>query len=617
MKGYSGKILKIDLSTKSINIIETFQHGEKFLGGRGIAVKLLYDHLKPQTDALSPGNVLIFMTGPLTGTLSPSSGRIDVVAKSPETNLLGGSNAGGFFGPELKNAGFDGIVILGKSEAPVYIEINNDHVEIKDATDIFNKNVFETIGILTKNNENAHVACIGNADKSLSNLSGIAFGNRNYAARGGMGAVMGSKNLKAIMVRGTKGVEIFDPKALSNVSFEIQQRIKNMPLYNDASQWHWKLFDSLEKDGKSFYGNYEDKKWKETGKAKENIEDFIANNQLGPESCFGCPLRCWAFIHGDNTEGAPIIACQGTWTSIANFMKITDAEMIWKIYVLCQKGGLDVSGVSSLMAFLMELYEKNIINEKDTDGIAINWGDGNAVISLIHKIIAREGFGAVIADGIKAAALKIGKGAEKYAVYGKGGLELWLMEMRPFKGVSLISAVTDSGSSNRASYAFPEFFYISMPAQAKMIAKNILGDEDAGLPTKYEGKIKMVAFYEDLHILSDSLGICSIPFQPAGLDNWALAFEATTGIKMTVKDLMLSSARIRTLERLINVREGMTREDDTFSDKLFTEKIKDGPWADEVIDKEKFEKMKDEYYKFRGWDNNGIPFKETVEFLKL
>jgi aldehyde:ferredoxin oxidoreductase len=263
MNGYAGKILLVDLTRSSLETIPTQKYVEQYLGGRGIAVRLLYDSVPGNSDPLDPSNVLVFMTGPLTGTLAPSSGRIDVVTKSPETGLLGGANAGGFWGPELKYAGYDGIVVTGKAARPVYLDVFNDNVDIKDAQHLWGKGVFETVSTLRRNDQGVQVACIGPAGENLVNLAGIAFSMRNYASRGGLGAVMGFKNLKAIAVRGTKGLDIAEPDRLPSLIEQMSARIKNMPSYQEYPQWHYKLFGILEADAKSFFGNYEDTAWPE------------------------------------------------------------------------------------------------------------------------------------------------------------------------------------------------------------------------------------------------------------------------------------------------------------------------------------------------------------------
>lgn len=617
MKGYAGFILDVDLSTQKIDAIDTRHYADAYLGGRGIGVKILYDRLAAGIDPLGPENHLVFTVGPLTGTASPSSGRTDVVTKSPETGLLGGGNAGGFWGPELKSAGYDGIVVHGAAKRPVYLEIYNEHVAVKDAGELWGRDVYETVESLRRDDPELQVACIGPAGENRVNLAGIAFNYRNYAARCGLGAVMGAKNLKAIAVRGTKGVAVHDPQALLAAASQIQDRQKAMPLRREARDWHWKLFQSMEDDGKAFYGNYETCAWERRHEAREGLKKYLEQHDLRMETCFGCPIRCWATLSVAEGETAPVIACQGTLPSLSYFMKIADAPALWRLYVQCQRLGFDVSGVSAVVAFAMALYQHGIIDETDTGGIALHWGDADSAAQIISQIAQREDLGAILADGVKKAAERLGECAQEHAVFGKGGLELWLMESRPFKGVALSSAVSDAGSPNRATYAFPDFYYRSNTKQARMVAKNVTGDEEAADPGRYEAKPKMVAFYENVHILSDSLGVCSIPFQPAGLELWLQAFNAVTGRDGDVKDLMRIAERIRNVERLFNLREGLSRDDDMLPAKLFEEALEDGPWAGSVLERDRFEAMKDAYYSLRGWDEAGKPKSETLDRLGL
>ena len=617
MSGYAGKILMANLTDNSVQTIPMQRYSVQFIGGRGIAVKLLYEFTPKGVDPLSPENALIFMTGPLTGSLAPSSGRIDVVSKSPETMLLGGANAGGFFGTELKYAGYDGIVVVGRASSPVFIDIFNDYVEIKSAQHLWGKGVFETIQLLRKSDEDTQVACIGPAGERLVNFSGIAFSMRNYAARCGLGAVMGSKNLKAISVRGTKGLQIAKPDELKALAELMREHIKGMPSYSDYPEWHYKLFHVLESDAKSFFGNYEDVAWKERFEAYAEAERFVKRAKFKLQTCFGCPLRCWAYINVEGIGGAGITACQGTLPSLVNFTEVKDFEKVWKAYFMCQDFGLDISSTSAVIAYVMDLYSRGILTDKDTDEICAMYGNADAVINLIQKIAFREGFGDILAKGVKMASEKMSQAARERAVYAKGGLELWLMEIRPFKGVAFSCAVTDSGSHNRATYGLCEFYYKSMRKQAESAAKNLMGTEEAAIPTKYENKAKLVIAYENLHILADSLGVCSIPFMPVGIELWTKAYSACTGVESTPARLINAAERIRTLERIFNVREGLTRKDDTISERMFREPLKDGPWKGEFIDREKFEKMKDEYYMLRGWSLDGIPKQETLKKLGL
>ena len=617
MNGYAGKILLVDLTKSSWQTIPTQKYAEQYLGGRGIAVRLTYDLVPGKTDALDPRNVLVFMSGPLTGALVPSSGRIDVVTKSPETGLLGGANAGGFWGPELKYAGYDGIVIMGKAARPVYLDIFNDNVDIKDALHLWGKGVFETVSTLRSNDQGIQVACIGPAGENLVNLSGIAFGMRNYASRGGLGAVMGSKNLKAIAVRGTKGLDIAEPDRLPALAEQISARIKNMPSYREYPQWHYKLFGILEADAKSFFGDYEDTAWPERFEAYDEAERFVKRAEFRPEACFACPLRCWAYIGVQGVGAGSVAACQGTLTSLANFPKVKDLNKVWKAYLLCQDLGLDTGSTSAVIAYAMDLHARGVLTDSDTGGLDVTYGNGDALVQLVSRIARREGLGDILANGVKKASELLGADAQKQAVYTKGGLELWLMEIRPFKGTALACAVTDSGSQNRATYGLCEFYFKSMRKEAETVAQNLVGTKEAAVPTAYRHKPELVVAYEDLHILADSLGVCSIPFMPVGLDSWREAYNSCTGMGTTSQYLAITAERIRTLERLFNVRDGLDREDDTIADRMFQEPLKEGPWKGQALDREQLEQMKDEYYALRGWDREGRPTLETLQRLGL
>jgi aldehyde:ferredoxin oxidoreductase len=428
---------------------------------------------------------------------------------------------------------------------------------------------------------------------------------------------MGAKNLKAIAVRGTKGLDIAEPDRLPSLIEQMSARIVNMPSYQEYPQWHYKLFGILEADAKSFFGNYEDTAWPERFEAYERAEQFVKQAEFRPESCFACPLRCWAYLDVQGVGGGSVAACQGTLTSLANFPKVKDLNKVWKAYLLCQDLGLDTSSTSAVIAYAMDLRARGLLTASDTGGLDVAYGNADALVELVGRIAWREGLGDILAKGVKKASESLGADAQGQAVYSKGGLELWLMEIRPFKGTALACAVTDSGSQNRATYGLCEFYYRSMEKQAETVARNLVGTEEAAIPTKYEHKPKLVAAYENSHILADALGVCSIPFMPVGLELWAQAYSASTGIKAPPKDLMTAAERIRTLERLFNVREGLSRKDDTIAERMFQEPLKGGPWKGEVVDRERLEQMKGEYYSLRGWDREGRPTQETLQRLGL
>ena len=595
MYSYAGKILFIDLSIRTTRTEPTEKYADDFLGGRGIATKIAYDLIPPDANALDPENALIMMTGPLTG-VAPSSSRIDVVSLSPLTNLLGGSSAGGDFGAALKFAGYDGIVITGKSEKPVCVRIVDDEITFHDAEHCWEYNVYDTVDCVKKlGREDVQIACIGKAGANLVKTAGISFSKRNLASRGGLGAVMGSKNLKAIAVAGTKGVKIKDPERLMKSNFEIERRMLEGPAFKKYENWHANISSALLKARRPYFGDYEEDFWEEAEEAAKNAKKFFEEMaELRPNSCFACPLRCWAWVKYKGEE-APMVACQGTFPAIIFILKIKDPELAWRIYLKLQKEGMDIMSTAAVIAYASRVGLVRLGSEE--------------ILELIDKIINREGPGNVLAEGIKKASEHFGVPA----VYMKGGMESWSSDVRPFRGVALAGAVTESGSISRAIHGFPASSYYTKPEKAKKVAREIVGDESAAEPTHYRGKAKLVAYFENEHIIADSLGVCDTPMISIPLELWAESLSAATGMEISAERLHFYAEKIRNLERMFNVRRGVNKERDTLSERLFRSVIRSGPWKGIRLDREKFEEMKLEYYRLRGWDERGVPTDETLK----
>lgn len=617
MKGWVGKILLIDLGSGQVTTVPTERYAQKYVGGRGIATKLAYDLIPPGTDPLGPENALALIPGVFTGTAVPSAARVDVVTKSPVTNLLGGSSTGGFWGPELKFAGYDGLVVKGRAAKPVYILIRDDEVQIKDAGDLWGLTIPQTDEAIRARERDGDikVACIGPAGEKMVNFAGLSFSMRNMAARGGIGAVAGAKNLKAIAVRGTRWIEAAHPQKLLALCKAIQDKELALPQYERGPTWYYGVFKALVSNGRPFYGNCDDVPWEGRTRAFEEAKKFIAAAELKLESCFGCPLRCWGRISVPEIGATQMIACQGTISALVFYLKTLDFDTVWRIMLACQEQGLDSMSTGAVLAFATDLYERGIITA-DGLGFDLAWDSPN-VLELLDLIVKREGLGDTFALGIKGAAERIGGEALKRAAYGKGGMEFWSTEMRPFKGHALGASVTETGNSSRAVHHFPESSALSKPEKARKVAKKVTGSEEAGDPRSYVGKPALVRHFEDLHILSDVFGICDTPYIAIDPNLWREAFTLLTDVPYTDDDMKALGERVRTLERMFNVREGLTRKDDRLSDRMFEEPIKGGDWDGEVLDRAKFEAMLDEYYALRGWDDNGIPTPETLERMGL
>jgi len=623
---YAGTILFIDLGQRKISMEPTSSYSRAYLGGRGINIRLLYDHMSPGVDPLAPSSFIVFGVGPLGGS-TVSSGRTEITAKSPESGILGMSNFGGNFGGELKYAGYDHIVITGKADRPVYIWINNDQVNIKDASKIWGKDTYETQNLIRQelNDPEAKVACIGPAGENLVRFASIQSELGNGAGRTGMGTVMGSKNLKAIAVRGTKGVKLADSVEYLTIAENLQQALRENPQCQELAR----------------YG---------TSRNQDNMFNFIWDQAKGkPPSqyaiftkykpkragCFGCPIQCMD-LYDVPGIGSGVISC-ALYFEFANTVLCYDAALSLECAIVCQRYGIDCISAAKILAWLMELYEKGVITPTDTDGIPMKWGSRAAIRGMLDKIVYRQGIGDILANGILHAIKKIGAGSEEYANQVKGipMVEVWSPDTLPLlKGMALATAVSSRGDSMTARTAEIEIGAELVPLGlngeaagelAKSVreqAKMITGTEKAAMRQEYEGKPALVAYSEDLAILADSLSTCKNmgPFvgRPFSPEYQATLFSAGSGVKTSVDILFEFAKKVRTLERSYDIREGLTRETDTLPKQFMDKPIEKGRFTGEVLESDKFEKMKSEYYALRGWDAvTGIPTKETLERLGL
>ena len=573
MNGYTGKILFVDLTQEKIVERETMKYME-FLGGRGIATKIIYAFGR---------DTLVFMTGPLTGFISSGS-RMDVVSFR---NMLVGSNVGGEFPTFLKFAGYDGMVIIGRSEKPAILQIDDDGVSLDSGEDLWGKDAFETIDLLTHGQRDIKVAVIGRGGEKGIKTAGIMFSHRNLASRGGLGAIMGGKNLKAIVVHTTKGLEPYNPPELMKVITDIQRSITKSGEFMRFKDWHVNFVPTVLKLKMPYFGDYE-RVWEDAEKAAINAREFFEERTSKRASCFSCPLRCWAIV---NYEGEyPINLCQGTFPAIVFTLKVKDPKLAWKIYLKMQREGLDIMSTVAVIAYASRLGKVKLGSEE--------------ILDFIDKIVNRVGEGNIFAEGIK-------KAAEYYgvpAVYVKGGMESWSSDIRPFVGSALISTVADSGGVNRALYGFPEFYYYIKKEQAEKMAEMFVGEKNAAYPWDYsDAKVKFTVMWENMHIIADSLGVCVIALLTTPLELWCRAYYAITGNRIKPSDLIHYAEKIRTLERIVNIEYAGIK--DEISPRLFKGEVR--------LDREKLERIKKKYYELRGWNENGIPMDEILKKYDL
>ena len=592
--GYVGKILRVNLSNKKIfeeNL--DYEIASKFIGGRGYGVKLLFDMLKPKTDALSEENIIIFMTGPLTG-LAPASGRSCVVSKSPLTNTIFDSQIGGFWGTELKKAGFDGIIIEGKAEKLVYLVIKNGKTEIKVCENLRGLTTSETIKKIRKaENCKMRVLAIGLAGENLVKYACIVDDEGRALGRGGLGAVMGSKNLKAIAVKGNKRIKPANEFAFKKASREFVEILKGHPITGDALGRYGTLvlMNPVNKHGVLPVKNFREGVFEEVNKLSgESMRKYLVKKK----GCALCPIRCGRIM---NIEGITTVNLEyeSTWALGVNCF-ISDPKIIARANNLCNELGLDTISMGNCIAFIMECSEKGLIKEK------IDFGDGNALLRLIEATAKREGLGDLLAEGTRRMSEKI-KDSKDFAINVKG-LELPAYDPRGVKGQALAYVTSNRGGCHLRAYLIPEEV-LSLPEYLNNL--------------ETEGKARMVKEIEDIFAVLDSLCTCKFTTLAAfstfdfEAEIYAKLLTTATGFYFDEKELKKAGERIYNLERLFNVREGFDSSHDRLPER-FKEALIKGPAEGE---KENVEEMLYEYYKLRGWSSRGIPEEKKIKELGL
>lgn len=621
-----GDILRVDLTSGTIKR-EPISRELKlnFIGGRGINSKILYDELKPGTDPLSPQNVLIFGTGPLSGTSSPASGRWTVTAKSPETGIHGDANGGGHWAPQLKYTGIQHIVIHGKADKPVYLAIDDDEVEIRDASHLWGKDCWETEKIIRDEwrDPRVQVVTIGPAGENLVKFACILTWVTSAAGRTGMGAVMGSKNLKAIAVRGTKGLKIARPEQFRKAVLEANRLILTHPNYKTFAEFGTPgLGDALYDSGELTVFNHRQSQWEGNtvigqGRSKQQLTKYTTAHR----ACFGCPLGC---KHHYEVKDGPYAGTVGDGPEIPAtggmvFSGINEFTAGLRVTTLTNQWGIDTLTIPYLIAFAMDLYHRGIITKEDTDGIELEFGNHEALMEMMRKIVFREGFGNILAEGIASVAKKFGKEAEYLAAQIKG-LNMGSADYRTQPGQGLSWVTSTRGADHLRGYPTCETVGV-MDAE---VIKERFGTTELPPRLSYEGKAKLVVWQQHFNAVQDIINTCRFTgewlmaqrLQPR---HYAAILSAATGIDFSGDDLMKAGERTFNVEAAFNHREaGLTRSDDVLPKRFFEEPLPDGPWKGAVVDWDKFEKMKDDYYELRGWDVElGIPSRKKLEELGL
>ena len=614
MSEWNGKRLLIDLDRKLI-IKEEIDEKErqKFLGGRGINVSTLLRMVPEGIDAFDPRNVLCFGAGLFTGTTVPSSARFNVSAKSPATGMLGDANSGGFWAPELKFAGYDQVVIIGKSEKPVFIKIYNDEVSLEDASHLWRKNVWETEKTLKKQlgDDTIQIASIGQAGENRVRIAGIINNLARAAARTGMGAVMGSKNLKAIVVKGTKGVKIIDPRRLTELNEKLLDFMYQSPSFTVRSTFGTSFLVELYQ-GMGVLTTRNSREGQFEGAEKISGRNFLENYVEKSKACFNCPVHCGHYFRvkeGNlaSTEGEGVEF--ETIAALGSKCGNGDLESILLANNLCNQYGLDTISLGGVISFAMECYENGLLSSNDCDGMELKWGDSNIIIKLIHLIGRKEGIGSLLGEGVARASKQI-SGSESYALHIKG-LETPEQEIRGLKAWGLGWAVSSRGADHCRSFPLAETTWKAEEAE------KFFGTPKAADRFSYEGKPEMVKWYEEVCAVGDSLELCRIAQvglnMPLGL--LAEIVETVTGWNFNEHDLLEVGERIIQTERLFNLRNGLTPADDCLPERFIKEPVPSGPCQGHRYN---LSGVLDKYYQLRGWDAiSGWPNTKTLKRLGI
>ena len=603
MSSFISRILHVDLSTsKTWREERSAADVRQYLGARGGNAHLFWDQSRSGIDPLGPENPLIFGVGTLTGTNTPLSGRTTVTTKSPATNLGLKSNMGGGWGAALRAAGYDHLVIHGASRNPIYLHIADDGVEIRPADSLWGKDVRETTRLLCKGADHAEVACIGPAGENLVKMAAIMGSTYNAAGRGGAGAVMGSKKLKAIVASGHQPVRAADPARLRELVHQVRQRVaeaapsRQKYLYGTAASLA-AINEMRALPTRNFQRGYFAEANRITG------QYLVEQNYLKRRvACFSCPTACHRYTeilqgpYAGTYSGGPeyeTLAVLGAGTGSS------DTEAILKGNELCNLYGLDTISTGSALQFLMECQQRGVLSPDQTGGLNLEWGNAEAMIGLIRMIAYREGPGALLADGVRQAARILGHDSEKWAVESKG-LEQSRVETRSAKAYALAFAVNPRGPDHLHCQPIAEFGF--RPAGVELIAR-LTGDARYANPYTTDKRAEIVVWHEDFYAAGDSLGLCSFattadftitPELAAGL------CSAMVGEEMSADELLRVGRRILTLEKCFNLREGATRADDRLPWRLMHEESPDRQGA--INSPEEIDHMLDQYYALHGWD---------------
>jgi aldehyde:ferredoxin oxidoreductase len=604
--GYTGKILEIDLSTGKIGTVSIEEEDQKkFIGGSGLAAKIFFDSFDPLVNPLTPENPLILMTGPLVGTQFPGTSRFAVCGKSPLTGIWGEGTCGGNFGPELKFAGIDGILFKGASPKPVYLFIEEDEIELKDAGDLWGMDNYSLTDLLKERHgkeKRLKVLSIGLAGENRVKFAAICNDKGDFIGRTGMGALMGSKRLKAIVVGGRGKVTIAFPEEYDGLRKSFITKSRDAMV----AQSFRSMGTDAGMDLGMMTGDVPIKNWT-IGEALElsaNLggpamtEKYLTRNH----ACAFCPIACKRIIKVDDgpfkTEEGPGPEYETCCTFGTLIMNDNLAGVI-KANEWCNRYGMDTISCGATIAFAMEAFEKGLINKRDTGGIDLRWGNITGVIELLHKIAHQEGIGAVLSEGVREAAKKLGRSADEFAIEVKG-LEAPMHDPRGFHGMGLAYMTSIRGACH--------LMHLALGVEQGMTIYTEAGFQENYIGQTSEGKAEMIKLCEDLGLPCNSLVICEFVAWTLSANELAEMVRVTTGFDFTLKDLLACGERTWLLKRGLGNMMKVSAKDDRLPKRILTP-VKEGAAAGSVPDAKK---LLSEYYEIRGLDQDGKPKKEVL-----
>ena len=610
--GWIGTVLRVNLTTGHIAKEPlNMEWAKAYVGGRGLAAKYLSEEMDPTIDPISPANKMIFATGPMTGTNASTSSRFTVVTKGALTNAITTSNSGGTWGPELKFAGYDLLILEGRSPKPVYLWIYNDEVELRSAEHLWGKTVWETddtvrheVGV-----QDVVISCIGPAGENLVRYAAIVNDRHRAAGRSGVGAVMGSKNLKAIAVRGTGAVPIANPAPFMQAMWAMKKKVAEHPITGQglAAYGTAVLVNVINESGAMPTNNHQFAQMEDA----DNIsgETLAATRLVSNKACFGCTMACGRVsqLPGEAQDKFMVttrphnwkIAVEGpeyenAWAMGAD-CGISDLDALIKGSALCNELGMDPISFGATLAAAMELYQRGVIDDSQT-GMPFTFGSGNALVAMAEATAYREGFGAELAEGSKRMTEKFG---QPDLFMGVKGQEFPAYDARAIQGMGLGYATSNRGACHLKSYT---------------VAPEILGIPTKMDPAVTEGKAEITKIFQDATSTVDSTGLCIFLTFGVGLEEMQPQLAAVTGVNFTVQTLMEAGERIWNLERIWNNKAGFTEKDDTLPKRLLHEPIPAGPTKGAV---NRLHEMLPEYYRLRGWTPEGKPTPEKLAALGL